>query len=152
MQFKNQIIFFITILTVFIGFSLPTVADTTVPSSGSGGSAGANTSNQIYTLQNPLKVDTIGGLVQTFVTVFSYVAVLFAVLMFIYLGFKYVTNAAAGNASEITKLHTQFMWLVVGVAIVIGARLMVQVIINTLSATGVDPTVINNANNALQGH
>ena len=48
------------------------------------------------------------------------------------------------------------MWLlyiVIGVAIIIGARIIVEVVINTLQATGtVSPGVINNAHNALGGN
>jgi hypothetical protein len=44
------------------------------------------------------------------------------------------------------------MWLVIGVAVVISARVIIQVVINTISATGtVSPTVIQSANDALQG-
>ena len=113
---------------------------------------GSNVPSQIFTLQNPLKVNSVGELIQVLIEIFSYVAILFAVLMFIYIGFQYVTNAAQGNASRIKELHNQLMWLIVGVAIVIGARVMIQIVINTLSATGVvDSGIIQSANKANQG-
>lgn len=70
--------------------------------------------------------------------------------MFIYVGFQYVTNAAQGNAKKIEELHKQLLWLVVGVAVVIGARVIIQVVINTISATNtVSPSVIESANKAV---
>ena len=110
---------------------------------------GNTTQSNIFTLQNPLKVNSLGELIQSVVQIFTYLAILFAVLMFIYIGFRYVVNAAQGNASEITKLHNQLMWLIAGVAIVLGARVLIQVIINTLSTIGVSPDVTQSANNAI---
>jgi beta-lactamase regulating signal transducer with metallopeptidase domain len=70
--------------------------------------------------------------------------------MFIYVGFQYVTNAAQGNAKKIEELHKQLLWLVVGVAVVIGARVIIQVVINTISATNtVSPSIIESANKAI---
>ena len=105
----------------------------------------------IFTLSNPLKVNSIGELLHSLVQVFTYLVILFAVIMFVYLGFQYVAFAAQGNSGKIGELHTKFMWLVAGVAIVIGARVIIEVIINTLSATGtVSPDVIQSAQNALK--
>lgn len=112
----------------------------------------ASGDNGIFTLKNPLKVDSIGELIQSFIQIFTYLVIMFAVLMFIWIGFQYVVNASQGNAKKIEELHRQLLWLIAGVAIVIGARVLIQVVINTLSATGtVDPGVINSANDALQG-
>jgi len=73
--------------------------------------------------------------------------------MFIWIGFKYILYSAQGNVSEISSLHKQLLWLVVGVAVVIGARVIIELVINTLSATGtVSPGVINSARQAAQPH
>jgi hypothetical protein len=118
-----------------------------------GSSVGGGTTNgKVFTITNPLKVDSIGGLVQTLVEVFSYIAILFAVVVFIYIGFQYVVKSAQGNTAEISKLHNSLFWLVVGVAVVISARVIVQLVINTLSATGtIDKGVIDSAYKASQG-
>jgi hypothetical protein len=105
----------------------------------------------MVTLQNPLKVNSIGGLVQDFVVIFSYIVILFAVLMLIWVGLKFIL--ARGNVEEMKKLKSWLLWIVVGVAIVIGARVIVQVVISTLSASGtIDQRIINSTNNALSGH
>lgn len=104
-----------------------------------------------FTLQNPLKVNSIGGLVKNFVEIFSYLAVIFAVLVLIYVGFSFVM--ARGKPEETKRLKLWLGWTVVGIAVIIGARLMIDVVINTLSATGtISPNVIRSARDANSGN
>jgi len=113
----------------------------------------SSVSSNVFYLQNPLssKFNSVGGLVQGFLEIFSYIVVLFAVLALIWVGLKFVL--AQGNPEEMKKLKDWLLWIVVGVAIVIGARIIVSVVINTLQATGtVNQNVIDNANNALNGN
>ncbi len=149
-------------------FALPVKADdrTTSPIDSSGGTtvspiappvvkpatppASQTTQTQTVTLQNPLKVNSVGELIQNFVDIFTYLVILFAVLMLIWVGLQYVL--ARGNAQKMTENSQRLLYIVIGIAIVIGARLMVQIVINTLKATGtVNTSVLNNANNAAQG-
>ena len=120
---------------------------------GGGQASGSNTSVQkTETLTNPLssKYNSVGGLISGFVEIFSYVAILFAVLALIWVGFQFIL--ARGDPSKMNDLKSWLMWIVVGVAIVIGARIIIQVVINTLSATGtVSPGVIQSAENAVNG-
>lgn len=103
-----------------------------------------------FNLKNPLKVDSVGGLVQSFVEIFSYIVILFAVLMLVFVGLKFIL--ARGNADEMKKLKDWLLWIVVGVAVVIGARIIIEVVINTLSASGaVDQGIINSTRDALGG-
>lgn len=111
---------------------------------------GVDSSNSFF-LQNPLQVDSIGEFVMTALEVFTYLVVLAAVLMLIYVGLRFVL--AMGNTEEITKRKSQLLWIVIGIALVIGARIIVAVVINTLEATGtVSPGVINSANDALRSN
>lgn len=121
---------------------------TPVNTTGSSNSSGGTT----FTLTNPLSgINSIGGLVQNFVQIFSYIVILFAVLMFIYTGFQYIT--AQGNSTKIKDLHARLLYIVIGVAVVIGARVIIDVVINTLSATGtVNQQVIQQAKNANSGN
>lgn len=103
----------------------------------------------IFYLQNPLKFNTVGGLVGGFLEIFSFLVIIFAVLVLIWVGLKFIL--AQGNAEEIKKLKGWLLWIVVGVAIVIGARIIVRVVIDTLSASGaVDQRVIDSANSGLR--
>ncbi len=104
-----------------------------------------------FALKNPLNVNSVGELVQNLVEIFSYVAILFAVIVFIYIGFSYVLASAQGNATKIKELHSWLMWAIVGVAIVIGARVIVEIIIATLGMSGsISPEVMNSTTNVLR--
>jgi hypothetical protein len=110
------------------------------------------TNTGTFTLHSPLdpKVTSIGGLVQTFIDVISYILILFAVLMLVYTGLQYIL--AQGNSEKIKELHGKLLWIVVGVAIVIGARVIIEVVINTLSATHViNNSTLNQVQNAAAG-
>ncbi|MEI8328316.1 MAG: pilin [Candidatus Taylorbacteria bacterium] len=103
--------------------------------------------NQTSTLKNPLKVNSIGDLVKSVLQVFSYIAVLFGVVMLIVVGFKYILSQ--GKPEEMKKASNELLYIVIGLAIVIGARVAVDIVINTMSSTGViDPNVIQSAKDA----
>lgn len=111
------------------------------------GSMGTTNKSSVFSLQNPLKVDSLGGLIQAFVQIFTYLVVILAVLALVYVGLRYIL--ARGNPDEMTRLSNWLLWIVVGVAIVIGARIIVSIVINTLGASGVvDQGIIQSANNA----
>jgi TRAP-type C4-dicarboxylate transport system permease small subunit len=96
-------------------------------------------------------VDSIGQAVLNFVQIFSYVVILLAVLAIIYVGFQYILASASGNATKIKELHTYLLYIVIGIAVVIGAQVIVRVVLNTLQATGtVNSNIIQGANKALQ--
>ncbi len=110
-----------------------------------------SSSSNIFTLQNPLKVNSIGALLQSLMEIFTYLVIIFAVLMLIWTGFQYVVVSTQGDAKKISELHNRLMWIVIGVAVVIGARVIIEVVINTISATGtVSPGIIDSANKAVQ--
>ena len=101
-------------------------------------------------MQNPLSknFDSVGSLISGFLDIFSYLVILLAVLLIIWVGLQFVL--ARGNPDRIKELKIWLLWIVVGVAIVIGARIIVSAVINTLSATGmVNQNVINQTHNAL---
>jgi hypothetical protein len=105
-------------------------------------------SSSFIPLQNPLKADSVGELIQDFVVIFSYLVILGAVLALIWVGLQFIL--ARGNPAKMTELKEWLLWIVVGVAVVIGARLIIQVVINTLSASGaVDQQTIQSAQNAV---
>ena len=152
-KYEIGIVSFLFLISYFlfpaIGvFAQPSGGSNTAPAGGRGGSNTAPA--KTFFLQNSLKVDSLGGLLSAFVQVFTYLVVMFAVLALVYVGLRYIM--ARGNSEEITKRTNQLLWIVVGVAIVIGARIIVAIVINTLGASNiVDPNVIQSANNALDG-
>ncbi len=101
----------------------------------------SNPPKKTLTLTNPLKVDSIGGAVGAFVEVFSYLVVLFAVLALVWVGFQFIL--ARGNPERMKELKNWLFFIIIGVAIVIGARVIIMIVTNTLQATGtVDPNTI----------
>lgn len=123
--------------------SVPNSAGTATQTTG-----GTNTTS--FGLQNPLSknFNSVGSLISGFLDIFSYLVILLAVLLIIWVGLQFVL--ARGNTDRIKELKVWLLWIVVGVAIVIGARIIVSAVINTLSATGmVNQNVINQTHNAL---
>ena len=81
-------------------------------------------------------------------TIVSYLAVIFGVLMLIWIGLQFVL--AQGKPEEIKKHREQLLWVIVGIGVVLGAQVLVKVVVGTLQATGtVNQSVLNNVNNAL---
>jgi hypothetical protein len=99
-----------------------------------------------FTLSNPLKVTSIGGLVKNFVDIFSVVVIILAVLTLIWVGLQFIL--ARGDVAKMKELREWLLWIIVGIAVVISARLIVDIVINTLSATGtVDANTLNTFKN-----
>lgn len=120
---------------------------------GSANPAVGSDSTQNFYLQNPLssRFNSVGGIVEGGLEIVSYIAVLFAVLMIIWVGLQFVL--AQGKPQRLSELKSWLLWIVIGVAVVIGARIIVSVVINTLEATGtVNQSVINNARSGLGGN
>ncbi len=113
---------------------------TQVPGSSTGG-----------TLQNPLQVNSIGDAINKGVEIFSYLAILVAVIMVIYVGLKFIL--AQGKPDKLKEASKWLGYIVIGVAIILGARLMISIVINTLEATKVvDPKVIQSAKTVVSGN
>lgn len=85
-------------------------------------------------LPNPLNVSSISDLLYLAVDIATYVGVVLAVIFLIYAGFKYI--AAQGNQAKITEAHHFLLAVVIGIAILIGASAIVNVVENTLTSAG----------------
>jgi hypothetical protein len=117
------------------------------------GNSSAGTNVGTFTLHNPLDphITSVGGLVQTVIDVVSYILVLFGILALVWTGLQYVL--AQGNSDRIKELHKTLLAIVIGIAIVIGARVIVQVVINTLQAANVvNSSTFNQVHNAATGN
>jgi len=85
-------------------------------------------------LPNPLGVSSVNDLLYLAVDIATYVGVVLAVIFLIYAGFKYI--AARGNSDKITEAHHFLLAVVIGIAILIGATAIVNVVKNTLTSAG----------------
>jgi hypothetical protein len=98
-------------------------------------SAPAETTKSIPKLSNPLKVNSFTDLLYKVVDLLVFIGVIIAVFMFIFIGFKFVW--AQGNDKELAEAKKWFMYAVIGTAILISSKVIVEVIKNTLTAAGV---------------
>ena len=132
-------------------YATPPTVDNNVNSPAQAPAADNNVNTQpTFTLTNPLEVNSIGEFVQNAVSIFSYLVILLAVLAFIWTGLQYIL--ARGNTEKMKEATKRLGYIVIGVAIVIGARLLIQVVINTLQATGtINPKVIESTQKAIGG-
>lgn len=152
--FLSLTISFVCVIVLFVTVS-PMLANGQVTTDGLPGGGGVSvngpSSNAIVPLKNPLQVNSISGLLESFLEVASYLLVLFGVLMIIWVGFEFIL--ARGNSIRISELKKQLLYVVIGLAVVIGARIIVSVVINTLQATGtLSPGVTNSIQKAASGN
>lgn len=94
-----------------------------------------STNNKSPTIQNPLRVDSIEEVILLVVDLAIYVGVAFAVLVLIFIGFKFVL--AQGNPDKLKEAKMWFLWTVVGLAILISSKVIVEIVKNTLIEAGV---------------
>lgn len=88
------------------------------------------------TLQNPLGVDSICGLVVLLLKAAVTIGIPIAVLFIVYAGFKFVV--ARGSPGELTEAKANLVATLIGIAIFVGASLIAGVIIATLEQLGVN--------------
>ena len=114
------------------------------------GSSDSGSNKSVQTLDNPLpNVKSVGDLVKTGLEIFTYVAVIIGVIMLILVGFQYIM--ARGSPDKMKEASQRLLYIIIGIAIVIGARIAVSIVISTLDVSGaVDPKVIQSAKNALK--
>jgi hypothetical protein len=110
--------------------------------SSSGGSL--NGSSALPTLRNPLKnVSSVSDLLYKLVDLLIFVGVIVAIFMFIFIGFKFVW--AQGDPKGLQEARSWFVYAVIGTAILISSKVIVDGIKNTLTSAGVvDEKIWNN--------
>ena len=99
-------------------------------------SASASTCSSNSTgICNPLSTSDITTLLTDLVNDAIPIGAVLAVIMYVYIGFKFVF--AQGNPAKITEAWSWLLWVSVGTAILIGAKVIVTVIESTLTSAGV---------------
>jgi Type IV secretion system pilin len=113
------------------------------------GQTGTYDGGAVVSLKNPLSgVNSVSDIVLKFMQIVSYLAVIFGVIMIMWVGLQLVL--AQGKPEEIKKRSGELLWVVVGIGVILGARVLVSVVINTLQSTGaVNSSIIQNAKTAL---
>lgn len=81
-------------------------------------------------IKNPIGSDSFAELIKRIAQEIRPIAITFSVVFIIYSGFLFVT--ASGNPEKLKSARTTFTWTIVGTAIVVGASLLAEVVINTI--------------------
>lgn len=101
--------------------------------SGSGATTNSSTSFPLnVSITNPLKVDTIQGAIQLFMSAVLRVALPFIVVFFIWSGLSFVL--ARGNPDKIKVAKNMFLYTVVGTLLILGAWVITNAIIGTVNS------------------
>lgn len=92
-------------------------------------------------IQNPLNKDfsDLPSLINGLVDLALRLGTIIAVLALVWVGFKFIM--AQGDPGEIAKAKQALQWVIIGIAILFGAKLITEIIKGTLS-NFVDPTKI----------
>lgn len=81
-------------------------------------------------IQNPISSNSFADLIKKIAQDIRPIAITFSVVFIIYSGFLFVT--ASGNPEKLKTARQTFTWTIVGTAIVVGASLLAEVVINTI--------------------
>lgn len=84
------------------------------------------------TLVNPIKAETLMQFIKAILDAVVTIGVPIVALMIIYSGFRFVM--ARGDPDALKKAKANFLWVIIGAAIILGAWLFAQVIAETIGA------------------
>ena len=105
------------------------------PSSGNGAN-GPSSGGGSRTIQNPLQVQSISQFISALLKAVIAIGVPIAILFIVLAGFKFV--AAQGSPDKLSEARTNFMYVIIGIAIFIGASALAEIIMATLRQIGVN--------------
>ena len=87
---------------------------------------------RIPELKNPIKAETLMEFIKAILDAVVTIGVPIVALMIIYSGFRFVM--ARGDPDALKKAKANFLWVIIGAAIILGAWLFAQVIAETIGA------------------
>ena len=137
-----QIVFilsaFFVSTTAFAQTQNPTTGGITQPPTGggitqppsSGGSSGSRT------IQNPLRVNSIAEFISALLRAVIAIGIPIAILFIVLAGFKFI--AAQGSPDKLSEARTNFLYVVIGIAIFIGASALAELIMATIRQIGIN--------------
>src|SRR3989338_844438 len=101
--------------------------------------SGNNANNTIITLDNPLgnKINNLPSFIYMILDIVFQIGAIFSVLAIIYVGFLFVS--ARGDPEKLKTARTAFLYTVIGIALLLGGRLIASVIGSTIGqvSTGI---------------
>ncbi len=96
---------------------------------------GGSQSGGSRTIQNPLKVGSISEFVSALLKAVIAIGIPIAILFIVLAGFKFI--AAQGSPDKLSEARSNFLWVVIGIAIFIGASALAELVMATLRQIGV---------------
>lgn len=85
-------------------------------------------------LDNPIKADSFKELANIIANVMIAIGIPVAAVFIIYAGFLFVSSR--GNEEQITKAKTTFYWTILGVALLVGAKVIANALQTTITGLG----------------
>ncbi len=104
--------------------------DSVIGNSGQGPSPVSQ--SRAVTIDNPLTVTTIKGLLSEILKIVRIIAIPIIVFFIIYSGFLYVT--ARGNPEQIKTATNSIVYALIGAVLILGASVLIEIIEGTVTA------------------
>lgn len=82
-------------------------------------------------IENPIDADDFGTLVVSIAETVRDIALPLAFAALVFVGFRFVTATAAGDKEGLTAAKKMLLWVVVGTAILVGATVLAEAIVET---------------------
>ncbi len=89
------------------------------------------------TLQNPIAVDTIEGLLRALIGIVIVFATPIIVFFIVYAGFLYVS--ARGNEQTITQANRALLYALIGGLLILGAYVLIEIVSNLIESVRTNP-------------
>ena len=86
-------------------------------------------------IKSAINIPSVAELITTFISWLINIGVVAITLAFIYVGFQFV--ASRGNPKGIESARQAFLWTVVGTLVLLGGKVLVEVIKQTLTSGGI---------------
>ncbi len=138
----KKIILIPILLSILFSFNFALAVDETVNRPGPDETVNEPTrtttpgnTNSIAKLQNPLNAKSVKDVILLAVDIMVWLGVCFAILAIIWVGFKFVM--AQGDPKAISEAKSWFFYIIIGLAILISAKVIVEIVQNTLTKAGV---------------
>jgi len=106
-----------------------------------GGQAQSSPASASPSIQNPLAVGSICGLIKLLLNAALQIGIPIAVLFIVYAGLRFVL--AQGKPEDLAKARTNMLWTVIGIGIFLSAWLLSEVIANTVNSVRASDDGVN---------
>ncbi|MFM2381421.1 MAG: hypothetical protein RLZZ76_188 [Candidatus Parcubacteria bacterium] len=103
-----------------------------VGGSSTGGQVGGSSAGGGLVIENPIKAKSVGALFEAILDIVLVFAIPIIVFFIILAGFRYVT--ARGNGHVIEEAHMALLYALIGGVLILGARVLIEVISGTVDA------------------